>query len=444
MIRRSRISVKPNIRPGGRGLPSSQETKTTSDSQLEPLEKESQKEESICEPSTTVSSIPEGEPEGKQSCIEEKDQPSTDIAVGTTSQTEHASVKSCNTSTIQRRKRISALPNLAKPRTAHAASIPATKKELAPQPPSEVLPNSIPSNENSSSLPKCNELKKTNGNTPAKSPGRRASVGKQQLKVPNKRTDTTEVTESLSGTCVIPGNSDETKVVESHKVQSLTSVENAETQVSSFSGESSQKINTALSTVKPQLSSDRERILKARKLREMLKNELRNEKLKLKKKTPVFDACVPLDRTKMTMRDFIYYLPDSNPMQSSLDDEQRVLDKGIGPSLTIEPEKVTLESPEKAAEDDEEELDNEENVQEDQLLVPRVKVAEDGSIIIDEESLTVEVLRTKGPNVVEEKDPIFERGSMTTYSSFRKSSYTKPWSNKGMSLLSPYRCGLTI
>ncbi|XP_051785562.1 transcription factor TFIIIB component B'' homolog isoform X2 [Erpetoichthys calabaricus] len=430
MIRRSRISVKPNIRPGGRGLPSSQETKTTSDSQLEPPEKESLKEESICEPSTTVSSIPEGEPEGKQSCIEEKDQPSTDIAVGTTSQTEHASVKSCNTSTIQRRKRISALPNLAKPRTAHAASIPATKKELAPQPPSEVLPNSIPSNENSSSLPKCNELKKTNGNTPAKSPGRRASVGKQQVKVPNKRTDTTEVTESLSGTCVIPGNSDETKVVESHKVQSLTSVENAETQVSSFSGESSEKINTALSTVKPQLSSDRERILKARKLREMLKNELRNEKLKLKKKTPVFDACVPLDRTKMTMRDFIYYLPDSNPMQSSLDDEQRVLDKGIGPSLTIEPEKVTLESPEKAAEDDEEELDNEENVQEDQLLVPRVKVAEDGSIIIDEESLTVEVLRTKGPNVVEEKDPIFERGSMTTYSSFRKSSYTKPWSNK--------------
>ncbi|XP_039614410.1 transcription factor TFIIIB component B'' homolog isoform X2 [Polypterus senegalus] len=435
MIRRSRISVKPNIRPGGRGLPSSQETKTTSDSQPEPVEKESQKEESICEPSTTVSSIPEGEPEGKQSCIEEKDQPSTDVlvfqfAVGTTSQTEHASFKSSNTSTIQRRKRISALPNLAKPRTAHAASIPAAKKDLAPQPPSEVLPNSIPSNENSSSLLKCNELKKTNGNTPAKSPSRRTSVGKQQVKVPNKRTDTTEETESLSGTCVVPGNSDETKVVESHKVQSLASVENAKTQVSSFSGESSQKINTALSAVKPQLSSDRERIHKARKLREMLKNELRNEKLKLKKKTPAFDACVPLDRTKMTMRDFIYYLPDSNPMQSSLDDEQRVLDKGIGPSLTIEPEKVTLESPEKAAEDDEEELDNEENVQEDQLLVPRVKVAEDGSIIIDEESLTVEVQRTKGPNVVEEKDPIFERGSMTTYSSFRKSSYTKPWSNK--------------
>lgn len=46
-------------------------------------------------------------------------------------------------------------------------------------------------------------------------------------------------------------------------------------------------------------------------------------------------------------------------------------------------------------------------------------------------SLTVEVLRVQGPNTVEEKDPIFERGSSTTYSSFRKASYTKPWSNKG-------------
>lgn len=46
-------------------------------------------------------------------------------------------------------------------------------------------------------------------------------------------------------------------------------------------------------------------------------------------------------------------------------------------------------------------------------------------------SLTVEVLRTKGPCVVEEKDPIFERGSTTTYSSFRKNYYSKPWSNKG-------------
>lgn len=49
-------------------------------------------------------------------------------------------------------------------------------------------------------------------------------------------------------------------------------------------------------------------------------------------------------------------------------------------------------------------------------------------------SLTVEVLRNKGPNLSEDRDPIFERGSTTTYSSFRKGSYTKPWSSQGQSI----------
>lgn len=46
-------------------------------------------------------------------------------------------------------------------------------------------------------------------------------------------------------------------------------------------------------------------------------------------------------------------------------------------------------------------------------------------------SLTVEVQRAKGPNLIQERDPIFERGSTTTYSSFRKGCYTKPWSAEG-------------
>ncbi|XP_048383734.2 transcription factor TFIIIB component B'' homolog isoform X2 [Stegostoma tigrinum] len=117
----------------------------------------------------------------------------------------------------------------------------------------------------------------------------------------------------------------------------------------------------------------------------------------------------------MTMRDFIYYLPDTNPMLSSFGEEKRP----PFPVLTKEPEVGTINPP---AEDEGEESD-------DAVLGPRVKVAEDGSIIIDEESLTVEVLRKKGP-IVEENDPIFERGSQTTYSSFRKSTHTKPWSNK--------------
>ncbi|XP_020771241.2 transcription factor TFIIIB component B'' homolog isoform X2 [Odocoileus virginianus] len=168
--------------------------------------------------------------------------------------------------------------------------------------------------------------------------------------------------------------------------------------------------------------SDRYRIYKAQKLREMLKEELRKEKKQWKNKYAVNETQRPPDRSKMTMRDFIYYLPESNPMTSSLEQEKKT-EKSSTPVRTREQEGKTTPDGE-----DNEEI--EEELDDGPLLVPRVKVAEDGSIILDEESLTVEVLRTKGPCVVEENDPIFERGSTTTYSSFRKSYYSKPWSNK--------------
>ncbi|XP_075864202.1 transcription factor TFIIIB component B'' homolog isoform X2 [Microcebus murinus] len=168
--------------------------------------------------------------------------------------------------------------------------------------------------------------------------------------------------------------------------------------------------------------SDRYRIYKAQKLREMLREELRKEKKQWKNKYAINESQGPPDRSKMTMRDFIYYLPDNNPMSSSLEQEKKT-EKLLTAVQTREQEgKSTPDA-----------VDNEaleEETDDGPLLVPRVKVAEDGSIILDEESLTVEVLRTKGPCVVEENDPIFERGSTTTYSSFRKNYYSKPWSNK--------------
>ncbi|XP_032191920.1 transcription factor TFIIIB component B'' homolog isoform X9 [Mustela erminea] len=177
-----------------------------------------------------------------------------------------------------------------------------------------------------------------------------------------------------------------------------------------------------VSTKEKQPCSDRYRLYKAQKLREMLKEELRKEKKQWKNKYAINESQKPPDRSKMTMRDFIYYLPDNNPMTSSLEQEKKT-EKSLTPVQTREQEGKS--TPDTA---DNEEL--EEEVDDGPLLVPRVKVAEDGSIILDEESLTVEVLRTKGPCVVEENDPIFERGSTTTYSSFRKNYYSKPWSNK--------------
>ncbi|VFV26321.1 transcription factor tfiiib component [Lynx pardinus] len=177
-----------------------------------------------------------------------------------------------------------------------------------------------------------------------------------------------------------------------------------------------------ISTKEKQPCSDRYRIYKAQKLREMLKEELRKEKKQWKNKYAINESQKPPDRSKMTMRDFIYYLPDNNPMTSSLEQEKKT-EKSLTPVQTREQEG-------KSTPDAEGHEEVEEEVDDGPLLVPRVKVAEDGSIILDEESLTVEVLRTKGPCVVEENDPIFERGSTTTYSSFRKNYYSKPWSNK--------------
>ncbi|XP_045703750.1 transcription factor TFIIIB component B'' homolog isoform X2 [Phyllostomus hastatus] len=175
-------------------------------------------------------------------------------------------------------------------------------------------------------------------------------------------------------------------------------------------------------TKEKQPCSDRYRIYKAQKLREMLKEELRKEKKQWKNKYAVNESQRPPDRSKMTMRDFIYYLPDNNPMTYSLEQEKKT-EKSLTPVQTREQE-------DKSTPHDEDNEELEEEMDDGPLLVPRVKVAEDGSIILDEESLTVEVLRTKGPCVVEENDPIFERGSTTTYSSFRKNYYSKPWSNK--------------
>lgn len=202
-------------------------------------------------------------------------------------------------------------------------------------------------------------------------------------------------------------------------VKASVSVPSESHPLSTVNQEAAQR--TATPTKEKQPCSDRYRIYKAQKLREMLKEELRKEKKQWKNKYAINESQRPPDRSKMTMRDFIYYLPDNNPMTSSLEQEKKT-EKPSTPVQTREQEGKSTAN----AEDNE----MEEETDDGPLLVPRVKVAEDGSIILDEESLTVEVLRTKGPCVVEENDPIFERGSTTTYSSFRKNYYSKPWSNK--------------
>ncbi|XP_016118914.1 transcription factor TFIIIB component B'' homolog, partial [Sinocyclocheilus grahami] len=183
--------------------------------------------------------------------------------------------------------------------------------------------------------------------------------------------------------------------------------------------------------------ADMVRLAQARKLRELLKKEMKKQKEDKKKpKMGIRECKAPKDHAKMTMRELIYYLPVSNPMKSFTEEEQiaseTVLDDSSTPAPSKTPAAPSVQEmvvEDDGHEEDEERIEESQLEKEEPLLVPRVKVAEDGSLIIDEESLTVQVSKTKGPNPAEDRDPIFERGSTTTYSSFRKGTYTKPWSS---------------
>ncbi|KAM4635704.1 uncharacterized protein ACJ7VT_010842 isoform 2-T2 [Polymixia lowei] len=177
--------------------------------------------------------------------------------------------------------------------------------------------------------------------------------------------------------------------------------------------------------------SDLQRLAKARKLRELLRQEMHKDKKhrKLKARAKEYTP----DPAKMTMRDLIYYLPISNPMTSYFEESMQENETVVPPSPAREESPERAQEPEIHSETTSQREDDEGDADEDQdepMMVPRVKVAEDGSLIIDEESLTVEVMRAKGPNPAEDRDPIFERGSTTTYSSFRKGTHTKPWSSE--------------
>ncbi|XP_030092873.1 transcription factor TFIIIB component B'' homolog isoform X2 [Serinus canaria] len=307
----------------------------------------------------------------------------------------------------QRRKRISTMPNLVKPRAG-----PSSAQRSAPKPQRRTSQAS----DGSASLQK------------GSSPSENVESSVKSPMLPEKKTPVPQVPQFSPLKKSV--NKEQTVGVTAQKNDSLQ--KNIPSPLKERPAQERSRTQEEKVPVKPpekvkRVCSDRERILKARKLREMLKEELKKERMKLKYRPPVIEGRSPPDRSKMTMRDLIYYLPENNPMKSSLVEERRT-ERSSALSQTKEQEEKS--TPDHEEEEEEEEEENEEESQDGPLLVPRVKVAEDGSIILDEESLTVEVLRTKGPCVVEENDPIFERGSTTTYSSFRKSFYTKPWSNK--------------
>ncbi|XP_032625448.1 transcription factor TFIIIB component B'' homolog isoform X2 [Chelonoidis abingdonii] len=410
MFRRARLSVKPNVRPGGRGggcspsAPAAPEPQRGQVCASLPARQEPQPN-SPASPGTAAGPRPEPppQPEGGQPG-------SRDERTGGANDDGEAR-KPADTP-LQRRKRISTMPNLAKPRVA----LPSAQRSVSKTSQKQV-PQSF-TNGNSSLQKESYPSEKINTESSPKSPI-----------LPEKKTPVPQVPQfsPLKKSVSKEPNVGVTALKKDEILQknTLCPLKERPTQ-----GRPTQE---EMSHTKPPLTkdkqkcTDRERILKAQKLREMLKEELKKERMKKWKNRPtVIEGKTPPDHSKMTMRDLIYYLPENNPMKSSLAEEKKT-EKTSTQVQMREPEEIRAPD----HEDEEAETEPEEGEENDgPLLVPQVKVAEDGTIILDEESLTVEVLRTKGSCVVEENDPIFERGSTTTYSSFRKSFYTKPWSNK--------------
>ncbi|XP_073480500.1 transcription factor TFIIIB component B'' homolog isoform X3 [Aquarana catesbeiana] len=391
MIRRPRLSFKPNVRPGARSVGSgARDGGSQPEEPVQAGEVTAGPEKSIGgeSPAQRIPDIPE-----KAAATSSENEPSKPAAAP-----------------LQRRKRISTLPNIAKPRVSTSTPVtPSQKPQQVESPPS--LPvSSVPSKDEVSPPEKAK--------VPNSPQGSNSAPQGQHMTLPEKRTPIPQV----------PQFSPFKKA--SLKHPELSSVKSVDfTQKEEFSplkerpSQKSSPNECKKSTPKMLVATgnlEKVRLRRAQKLRELLKDELKKERKEWKAKHPVISNIGELERSKMVMRDFIYFIPDSNPMKSSFAETRSSEKAPTESQLSGTPVK-------NISNDEDDDMDEEE--EDSQLLAPRVKVAEDGSIILDEESLTVEVSRGKAP-IVEGNDPIFERGSTTTYSSFRKSSYSKPWSEE--------------
>ncbi|KAL3842192.1 hypothetical protein ACJMK2_020234 [Sinanodonta woodiana] len=146
-----------------------------------------------------------------------------------------------------------------------------------------------------------------------------------------------------------------------------------------------------------------------------------------KKKQPVIVAPTdqPPDRTKMRMKDMIYWNPSSNPMKSK--EKATVEVKDTENKKENKVTKPVVEEVEEEEEGVEDALMNEDSNGSSALPVPQVTIGPDGSIIINEQSLIVD---QKDQLPQEERGVIDETDFFTTYHSYRKQNRSKTWSAK--------------
>ncbi|KAI7812634.1 hypothetical protein IRJ41_006057 [Triplophysa rosa] len=396
-MRRARISIKPNVRPGGRAVAPTAESKTSQEPAAVDNTQQTHTGEKIDSPSTSQQShlevrgpavaTGEGNVPG---CPSEKASVNTGDGVPSSAITPAATA-------LQRRSRISATPNLARPKvrsvppacTGKNASLPSVPSKSSPEPP---VPAATSRDDSQNSTLSDSILKQTNAtiNSTPSSPSREPSVQ-------NTSPSSTQLQQELFHT---PKKS---RSAPQEAVSPSSSILSPCIKLSRCYGPGSPLKNSEM--------SDKQRVMRALKLKELMKLERRKVLMKRKSGLRMCEPSDEVDLSKMTLADFIYYLPETNPMKSSFSKEEAPAETVVPPSPKLPP---------KLAEPEEEDDD-------DDLMVPKVKVAEDGTLILDDDSLTVRVQRTSD-TVVEDATPLFERGNTTTYMSFRKSCHVKNWS----------------
>ncbi|XP_026067122.1 uncharacterized protein LOC113049195 isoform X2 [Carassius auratus] len=401
-MRRARISIKPNVRPGGRSVaPVAEDRRSQGSTAVDDThQKLSSPQQSQLEVKESAVATGDGNVPG---CPSEK--ASLNINDGAPS-----SVRTPATTVHQKRSRFSATPKLARPKV---RSAPPSTGSL-PSEPSKISSLSQAANTlTQSPIPVAisrddpQQSTFSDATTAANCPA-------SSLYLPS----TSGCPESPSSTPSQQEPGRTTKKIPNEDFWPQEGATPISCTLSPYVKLS--RVDGPDSPLRNQISSDKQQVLRTLKLKELMKLERKKERMEKKSRRHKREHCIEPDRDKMTLGDFIYYLPESNPMKSSLSTEETQTQITAPPNPTVQKNMADADEGEEEEDDDDVDADEE-------LLAPKVKVAEDGSLILDEESLTVRVQRTSD-TVVENANPLFERGSTTTYTSFRKKWHVKNWS----------------
>ncbi|XP_059405258.1 transcription factor TFIIIB component B'' homolog [Carassius carassius] len=404
-MRRARISIKPNVRPGGRSVAPVAEDRS------------SQGSTTVDDTHQKLSSPPQSQVEGKESAVATGDgnvpgspseKASLNINDGAPS-----SVSTPATTVLQKRSRFSATPNLARPKV---RSAPPSTGSLPSEPSKISSPFQAADSLTQSPIPVAISRDDSQQSTFTDA-ATAANCPASSLCLPS----TSGCPESPSSTPSQQEPCRTTKKIPNEDFGPQEGATPISCTLSSYVKLT--RVDGPDSPLRNQISSDKQQVLRTLKLKELMKLERKKERMEKKSRQHKREHCIEPDRDKMTLADFIYYLPESNPMKSSLSTEETQTQITAPPNPTVQKNMADADEGEEEEDDD----DDDDVDADEELLAPKVKVAEDGSLILDEESLTVRVQRTSD-TVVENANPLFERGSTTTYTSFRKKWHVKNWS----------------